>query len=103
MPERRESPLSAPSPDVPDVPDVPDPELRQLTVMFCDLVGSTELATRLGPEELRAVVLEYQEASAAVVARFEGHVAQYLGDGLLTYFGYPGGNVSGCVNEEKAV
>jgi class 3 adenylate cyclase/predicted ATPase len=87
MPERRESPLSAPSPDV---PDVPDPELRQLTVMFCDLVGSTELATRLGPEELRAVVLEYQEASAAVVARFEGHVAQYLGDGLLTYFGYPG-------------
>lgn len=64
-------------------------ERRQLTVMFCDLVGSTELSARLDPEELRAVVRAYQETAVAVIARFEGHVAQYLGDGLLTYFGYP--------------
>jgi TOMM system kinase/cyclase fusion protein len=66
-----------------------DAERRQLTVMFCDLVGSTALAGRLDPEELREHVRAYQAASAEVIARFEGHVAQYLGDGLLVYFGYP--------------
>src|SRR5713226_8241649 len=64
-------------------------ERRQLTVMFCDLVGSTALSARLDPEELREVVRTYQQTSAAVIERFEGHIAQYLGDGLLVYFGYP--------------
>src|SRR5712691_7925499 len=65
------------------------PERRQLTVMFCDLVGSTDLAARLDPEILREIVRSYQEACAAVIGRFHGHIAQYLGDGLLVYFGYP--------------
>jgi Adenylate and Guanylate cyclase catalytic domain len=64
-------------------------ERRQLTVLFCDLVDSTALASRLDPEELREVVRAYQETSAKVIARYEGHIAQYLGDGLLVYFGYP--------------
>ena len=70
-------------------PAAPAAERRQLTVMFCDLVGSTALAERLDPEELREVVRAYQEVCAEVVGRFEGHVAQYLGDGLLVYFGHP--------------
>ena len=57
--------------------------------MFCDLVDSTPLAGRLDPEEWREVVLAYQDTCAKVIARFEGHIAQYLGDGLLVYFGYP--------------
>jgi class 3 adenylate cyclase/tetratricopeptide (TPR) repeat protein len=64
-------------------------ERRQLTVMFCDLVGSTALSTQLDPEELREVVRTYQQTSAAVIERFGGYIAQYLGDGLLVYFGYP--------------
>ncbi|MBI3302537.1 MAG: AAA family ATPase, partial [Deltaproteobacteria bacterium] len=64
-------------------------ERRQLTVMFCDLVGSTALSAQLDPEELRTVVQEYQAACAAVISRFDGYIAQYLGDGLLVYFGYP--------------
>ena len=64
-------------------------ERRQLTVLFCDLVDSTVLATQLDPEDLREVVRAYQETCAKVIARFEGHIAQYLGDGLLVYFGYP--------------
>src|SRR5262245_26409462 len=64
-------------------------ERRQLTVMFCDLVGSTALSARLDPEELREVVRAYQQACATVVSRYDGHIAQYLGDGLLIYFGYP--------------
>jgi len=64
-------------------------ERRQLTVMFCDLVGSTALSEQLDPEELRNVVRAYQQTSAAVIERYEGHIAQYLGDGLLVYFGYP--------------
>jgi TOMM system kinase/cyclase fusion protein len=66
-----------------------DAERRQLTVLFCDLVDSTVLASQLDPEELREVVRAYQAACAKVIARFEGHIAQYLGDGLLVYFGYP--------------
>jgi predicted ATPase/class 3 adenylate cyclase len=57
--------------------------------MFCDLVGSTALSAQLDPEDLREVVRAYQETCAKVIARFEGHIAQYLGDGLLVYFGYP--------------
>jgi class 3 adenylate cyclase len=67
----------------------PAAERRQLTVLFCDLVESTVLARQLDPEELRAVVRAYQDTCAKVIARFEGHIAQYLGDGLLVYFGYP--------------
>ena len=67
----------------------PDAERRQLTVLFCDLVDSTVLASQLDPEDLREVVRAYQETCAKVIARFEGHIAQYLGDGLLVYFGYP--------------
>jgi len=57
--------------------------------MFCDLVGSTALSEQLDPEEWRAVVREYQRVSAEVIRHFEGYIAQYLGDGLLVYFGYP--------------
>src|SRR5437763_1419682 len=64
-------------------------ERRQLTVMFCDLVGSTELASRLDPEDLREVVAAYQRAVAQAVAGFDGFVAKYMGDGVLVYFGYP--------------
>jgi class 3 adenylate cyclase len=67
----------------------PEAERRQLTVLFCDLVGSTQLSGQLDPEDLRAVVRAYQEAAAEVIQRYEGHIAQYLGDGLLVYFGYP--------------
>jgi len=73
----------------PPEPHSPDAERRQLTVLFCDLVDSTVLASQLDPEELREVVRAYQEACSKVIARFEGHIAQYLGDGLLVYFGYP--------------
>src|SRR4029453_8940946 len=58
-----------------------DAERRQLTVLFCDLVDSTTLSSRLDPEDLREVVRAYQETCAKVIARFEGHIAQYLGDG----------------------
>ena len=64
-------------------------ERRQLTVVFCDLVDSTELSQRLDPEDLRDVIRAFQETCAGVIQRFGGHVAQYLGDGLLVYFGYP--------------
>src|SRR2546426_2634065 len=57
--------------------------------MFCDLVDSTQLSGQLDPEDLREVVRAYQKTCAKVIARFEGHIAQYLGDGLLVYFGYP--------------
>ncbi len=62
---------------------------RQLTVLFCDLVGSTALSTQLDPEDLRAVVQQYQQTCAEVIERHDGYIAQYLGDGLLVYFGYP--------------
>ncbi|MBI3799402.1 MAG: adenylate/guanylate cyclase domain-containing protein [Deltaproteobacteria bacterium] len=64
-------------------------ERRQLTVMFCDLVGSTALSAQLDPEELREVVRAYQATCTGVIRRYDGHIAQHLGDGLLVYFGYP--------------
>src|SRR5712692_6184483 len=67
----------------------PEAERRQLTVMFCDLVGSTALSEQLDPEELREVVQQYQQVCAHVIGRYDGHIAQYLGDGVLVYFGYP--------------
>jgi len=64
-------------------------ERRQLTVMFCDLVGSTPLSTRFDPEDLREIVGAYHRCVADTVARFGGFVAKYMGDGVLIYFGYP--------------
>src|SRR5262245_36244469 len=66
-----------------------DGERRQLTVMFIDLVGSTTLSQQLDPEDYHAQVVAYQAACRQVIARYEGHIAQYLGDGVLVYFGYP--------------
>ena len=65
------------------------PERRQITVMFCDLVGSTGLSERLDPEDHRDILRSYQRACAKVVGRYNGYVAQYLGDGVMVYFGYP--------------
>jgi class 3 adenylate cyclase len=67
----------------------PEAERRQLTVLFCDLADSTRLARQLDPEDLREVIRAYQATCVDVIQRFAGHVAQYLGDGLLIYFGYP--------------
>src|SRR5215472_11584891 len=67
----------------------PDAERRQLTVMFCDLVGSTALSTRHDPEDLRELIGDYHGAVAETVGRFDGFVAKYMGDGVLIYFGYP--------------
>src|SRR5712691_4096435 len=80
---------SAASPPLAPTRGTPEAERRQLTVLFCDLVDSTPLTQQLDPEDLRQVVRAYQETAAEVIQRFEGHVAQYLGDGLLVYFGYP--------------
>jgi TOMM system kinase/cyclase fusion protein len=73
----------------PVVPPTPDAERRQLTVMFCDLVDSTKLSAQLDPEEYRDVVRAYQRVCTDVIQRYDGHIAQLLGDGLLIYFGYP--------------
>jgi class 3 adenylate cyclase/predicted ATPase len=70
-------------------PRTPDAERRQLTVLFCDLVDSTKLSGQLDPEDYREVVRAYQQTCTQVIQRFDGYVAQYLGDGLLVYFGYP--------------
>jgi class 3 adenylate cyclase/predicted ATPase len=67
----------------------PEAERRQLTVMFCDLADSTKLSQQLDPEDLREVVRAYQATAAEVIQQYEGHMAQYLGDGLLIYFGWP--------------
>ena len=94
--------LSAPAArtDLPDEPPTQDPtptsflgtpdaERRQLTVMFCDLVDSTKLSSQLDPEDYREVIRAYQKVCSEVITRFDGHIAQLLGDGLLVYFGYP--------------
>src|SRR2546422_8258459 len=73
----------------PEAEKLPAGERRQLTVVFCDLVGSTALSQQLDPEEWRAVVVQYLKAAAEAVARHGGHVAKTLGDGLLIYFGWP--------------
>ncbi len=69
--------------------DLRTPERRQLNVMFCDLMGFTELSSRLDPEDLSGVVRAYQERVAKVIARFNGFIARYVGDGVLIYFGWP--------------
>jgi class 3 adenylate cyclase len=64
-------------------------ERRQLTVMFCDLVGSTALSTGMDPEDLRDVIASFQSRCSAVIRHYDGFVAKYMGDGILVYFGYP--------------
>ena len=64
-------------------------ERRQLTVMFCDLVGSTALSRQLDPEDLRDVMRRYQDAVAGSIARYDGYLAKFMGDGVLAYFGWP--------------
>jgi len=70
-------------------PPPPNAQRRQLTVMFCDLVGSTALSAQLDPEDLREIIGAYHKCVAGTVGRFEGFVAKYMGDGVLVYFGYP--------------
>src|SRR5712691_8481790 len=93
-PQTESQSVPQPAQPVPGAPaslarPVPDAERRQLTVMFCDLVDSTALSSQLDPEDLRKVVLAYQATCVEMIQRFDGYVAQYLGDGLLVYFGYP--------------
>jgi class 3 adenylate cyclase len=86
---------AAPSPPRPEPASAPEPkpqetaERRQLTVMFCDLVGSTALSTKLDPEDLRGIINSYHRCCAELVERNGGFVAKYMGDGVLAYFGYP--------------
>jgi class 3 adenylate cyclase len=77
-------------------------ERRQLTVLFCDLVGSTALAQKLDPEQLRDLMQAYQRACSQAIARYEGHVAQYLGDGLVVYFGWPRAHEDDAVRAIRA-
>jgi class 3 adenylate cyclase/predicted ATPase len=72
-----------------EVADTPIAERRHLSVMFCDLVGSTALSTRYDPEDLREIIAAYHRAVSSVVGSFDGFVAKYMGDGVLVYFGYP--------------
>jgi class 3 adenylate cyclase len=71
-------------------------------VLFCDLVESTALAGRLDPEDYRDLVRADQDACATVIQRFDGHIAQYLGDGLLVYFGYPQAHEDGAQRAMRA-
>ena len=84
----QDSPAAAQAPPA-SAAEAAGAERRLLTVMFCDLVGSTELATRLDPEDLRDIIAKYHACVAEVLTRFGGFVAKYMGDGILAYFGYP--------------
>ncbi|WP_218511997.1 adenylate/guanylate cyclase domain-containing protein [Variovorax sp. dw_308] len=79
-----------------------DGERRQLSVMFCDLVASTEMATRMDPEDFQRVVAVYHDAVAGAVAPHSGYVAQFLGDGVLVYFGYPHANEDAVASAIRA-
>src|SRR6185437_10284742 len=92
--------LSTPAASIPAVPGterqppaVESPqataERRQLTVLFCDLVGSTAMSSRLDPEDMREIIRAYQDACTGVIARYDGFVAKFMGDGVLAYFGFP--------------
>jgi class 3 adenylate cyclase len=80
---------TSPQPALTEPKSQDNAERRQVTVMFSDLVGSTALATRMDPEDLREVISAYQECVGETVDRFGGFVAKYMGDGVLVYFGYP--------------
>jgi class 3 adenylate cyclase len=87
--ELRITPLPAPTARESTPSHADRAERRQLTVMFCDLVGSTALSARLDPEDLREVIAAYHRVVAGIVAGFDGFVSRYMGDGVLIYFGYP--------------
>src|SRR5215472_3027427 len=80
---------ATPASGPPPAPAPAQAERRQLTVMFCDLVGSTALSTGMDPEDLREVIASYQNRCSAAIRRYDGFVAKYMGDGILVYFGYP--------------
>jgi class 3 adenylate cyclase/predicted ATPase len=96
----------SPAPVAPSHPPVARPpsaaERRQITVMFCDLVGSTALSTRLDPEDLGEVIAAYHKCAADTVGRFGGYVAKYMGDGVLIYFGYPEAHEGDAENAVRA-
>jgi class 3 adenylate cyclase len=75
-------------------------EVRQITVLFCDLVGSTELSEKLDPEDLRALIDAYRKVCGAAVTRYDGQVANYAGDGLMAFFGWPRGPGSPLRNHQ---
>ena len=77
-------------------------ERRQVTVVFCDLVGSTSLANVLDPEAMRDLIREYQDVCVGAITRLDGYVAQYLGDGILAYFGYPVADETSAANAVQA-
>ncbi len=83
------APAASPPPTVSPPEAAASGERRQLTVMFCDLVGSTALSEKLDPEELRSLLHAYRTLCGDVIARYDGFVARYVGDGILTYFGWP--------------
>src|SRR5262249_45430926 len=83
------APSAASATSAPTSPSISEAERRQLTVMFCDLVGSTALSTRFAPEDLRELIGDYHRAVSETIGRFDGFVAKYMGDGVLAYFGYP--------------
>ncbi len=95
-----QAPLSAVKPPPPRASSIA--ERRQLTVMFCDLVGSTALSTRIDPEDLRDVIAAYHKCVAEVVTRFNGYIAKYMGDGVLVYFGYPEAHETDAENAVRA-
>ncbi|MGH6913924.1 MAG: adenylate/guanylate cyclase domain-containing protein, partial [Geminicoccales bacterium] len=91
--QRHEAPATAEQP-AEATPQAPvraerEAERRQLTLLFCDLVGSTELARRLDPEDMSKVMRAYKAACAEVIERWAGQVARFMGDGVLAYFGWP--------------
>ncbi len=99
-PPKVQPPVRQPAPPAPA--DEPQGERRQLTVMFCDLVGSTALSEQLDPEDLHALVRTYQAACREAIERYEGHIAQYLGDGILVYFGYPAAHEDDAIRGVRA-
>ena len=90
--EAAPSPMSGDPQPRPTSADIPEAERRQITIMFCDLVGSTELANLLDPEDTNALIRRYQDTCAGAVARFDGYVAKFMGDGMLACFGFPQAN-----------
>jgi hypothetical protein len=100
---REEGPTTPTSQGAPRAAVLPTgPERRQITVMFSDVVGSTSLAERVDVEDLRSLVLAYQQACAGAIERHGGYVAQYLGDGVLAYFGYPVAHEDDAVRAVRA-